>query len=55
MEYHGKLYGKIGSKHFYTGKTAKDVDELVEMLEKILKTETITHLEVAVLIEKFKK
>jgi hypothetical protein len=55
MQYHGKLYGKIGNKHFDTGKTAKDVDELVQMLEKILKTDTIPHLDVAVLIEKFKK
>jgi hypothetical protein len=39
MQYHGKLYGKIGNKHFDTGKTAKDVDELVQMLEKILSSD----------------
>ena len=34
MEYHGKLYGKIGNKYFDTNKTSKDVDKLVEMLKK---------------------
>jgi len=29
MEYHGKLYGKIGNKYFDTGKTSKDYDDLV--------------------------
>jgi hypothetical protein len=36
MEYHGKLYGKIGNKHFDTGKTAKDVDNLIEMLQHLV-------------------
>ena len=28
MKYKGKLYGKIGKKHFDTGKTSDDFDEL---------------------------
>lgn len=28
MEYHGKLYGKIGNRHFDTGKTSDDFDQL---------------------------
>ena len=39
MEYHGKLYGKIGKKHFDTGKTSQDFDKLTqehsEMLEML--------------------
>jgi hypothetical protein len=44
MEYHGKLYGKFGNKHFDTGKTSEDFDKLerdnlkmLEMLAKISK------------------
>ena len=55
MEYHGKLYGKIGNKYFDTGKTSKDVDELVQMLETILETEHVPVLKVGILIKKFKK
>lgn len=33
MEYEGKLYGKIGNKHFDTGKTADDWDCLEKSLE----------------------
>jgi hypothetical protein len=36
MEYHGKLYGKIGNKYFDTGKTSKDFDEMFEMLKDVL-------------------
>lgn len=42
MEYHGKLYGKIGHKYFDTGKTSADYDklesekqELLEMLNEL--------------------
>jgi hypothetical protein len=28
MEYHGKLYGKIGNKYFDTSYTSKNVDDL---------------------------
>lgn len=28
MEYHGKLYGKIGNKYFDTGETSDDFDNL---------------------------
>ena len=28
MEYRGRLYGKIGGKHFKTGYTTKDWDEM---------------------------
>lgn len=37
MEYNGKLYGKLGSKYFDTGKTAKDYDKLEQLPEQILK------------------
>lgn len=33
MEYHGKLYGKIGNKYFETGKTSKDFDKMVTVLK----------------------
>jgi len=33
MEYRGKLYGKFGKKHFDTGKTSEDFDELLEALQ----------------------
>ena len=33
MEYEGKLYGKIGNKHFDTGKTSYDWDYLEKSLE----------------------
>jgi len=36
MEYHGKLYGKIGNKYFDTGKTSKDFDEILEILKELL-------------------
>lgn len=35
MEYHGKLYGKIGDKHFDTGKTSSDFDNYQHQLEKL--------------------
>lgn len=35
MEYRGKLYGKIGSKHFDTGKTTEDWDDLLEALQVV--------------------
>ena len=45
MEYHGKLYGKIGNKYFDTGVTSKDFDkinrehkEMLEMLQKLIVT-----------------
>ncbi len=36
MEYHGKLYGKIGDKYFETGKTSEDYDKLEEAFEELL-------------------
>ncbi len=36
MDYKGKLYGKIGNKHFDTGKTAEDWDEAHAVLEHLL-------------------
>ncbi len=43
MEYHGKLYGKIGNKHFDTCVTSKDFDrlkkeqsEMLEMLKELV-------------------
>jgi hypothetical protein len=36
MEYHGKLYGKIGNKYFDTEKTSKDFDDMLQMLKYIL-------------------
>ena len=38
MEFQGKLYGKIGNKHFDTGKTSKDFDDMVKMLQKAKST-----------------
>ena len=35
MEYTGKLYGRIGNKHFDTGHTAKDWDELIKQVETL--------------------
>jgi|TARA_R110000744_G_C19154567_1_gene539790 hypothetical protein len=35
MEYTGKLYGKIGSKYFDTGKTANDIDKLAKEVERL--------------------
>lgn len=41
MEYHGKLFGKIGNKYFDTGKTSEDFDNmskrLAEFVEKLIK------------------
>lgn len=38
MNYHGPLYGKIGTKYFDTSKTSKDFDEMVEMLQSAQST-----------------
>jgi len=40
MEYHGKLYGKIGNKYFDTGKTSKDFDDMCKLLK-----EALTHVD----------
>ncbi len=40
MEYTGKLYGKIGSEYFDTGKTAKDFDALKDALTQIKELES---------------
>jgi len=37
MEYIGKLYGRIGNKHFDTGYTAKEWDELTKQVETLKK------------------
>jgi hypothetical protein len=37
MEYHGKLYGKVGHRFFDTGKTSKDFDKLERDNSKMLK------------------
>lgn len=36
MEYHGKLYGKLGLMYFDTGKTSDDWDALEDVNEKKL-------------------
>jgi|19_taG_2_1085344.scaffolds.fasta_scaffold101002_2 hypothetical protein len=36
MNYNGKLYGKVGRKHFDTGKTTEDWDRL-ERIERAAK------------------
>ena len=36
MEYHGKLYGKIGKKYFDTGKTSADYDKLEAEKKELL-------------------
>lgn len=36
MEYHGKLYGKIGGKYFDTGKTSDDFDNLEKQRDELL-------------------
>lgn len=50
MEYKGKLYGKLGHKHYFdTGKTSDDYDALVNRvaeLEKILASTTPEQLKV---------
>jgi len=33
MEYHGKLYGKIGNKYFDTDKTSQDFDDMTELIQ----------------------
>ena len=35
MDYQGKLYGKIGQKHFDTGITTEDFDQIVEALKSL--------------------
>lgn len=37
MEYHGKLYGKIGNKHFDTGVTSQDFDKLSQEHKEMFK------------------
>ncbi len=34
MEYHGKLYGKIGNKYFDTSHTSEDYDLLISDLKE---------------------
>ena len=36
MEYNGKLYGKIGRKHFDTGVTSRDFDKLSQEHKQML-------------------
>lgn len=36
MEYHGKLYGKIGNKYFDTSKTSDDYDNLEKQNKSLL-------------------
>lgn len=53
MEYHGKLYVKIGNKYFDTGKTSNDFDEMFEMLKSISnERDDIVHDEIKVDIKK---
>jgi len=33
MEYHGKLYGKIGNKYFDTEKNTNDYDKMLQALK----------------------
>jgi len=35
MKYIGKLYGKIGGKHFDTGKTSADWDQLENVVQEL--------------------
>lgn len=35
MEYHGKLYGKIGNKYFDTGETTEDWDRLEAKVDEL--------------------
>ncbi len=35
MQYHGKLYGKIGEKYFDTGKTADDFDTMEKRISEL--------------------
>lgn len=37
MEYHGKLYGKIGNKYFDTAKTSEDFDKLESQNKQLQK------------------
>jgi len=39
MEYHGKLYGKIGNKYFDTDKTSKDFYKMAKFLLDIYEQE----------------
>lgn len=36
MQYHGKIYGKLGRKYFDTGKTSEDWDKLLEQRNELL-------------------
>ena len=38
MEYHGKLYGKIGNKYFDTERTSNDFDEMLKALKESRRT-----------------
>lgn len=37
MEYHGKLYGKLGNSYFPLQETSDDVDKMKNALKEILK------------------
>jgi len=44
MEYHGRLYGKIGHKYFDTGRTSTEFDAMQErIIELEFKLENITN------------
>lgn len=62
MEYHGKLYGKIGNKYFYTGRTSEDYDkllsertEMLEMLQYFVKENMLSIVGEEMAIELIKK
>jgi hypothetical protein len=38
MEYHGKLYGKIGNKYFDTGETTEDWDRIEAKVDELNNT-----------------
>ena len=38
MEYHGKLYGRLGNKYFDTEKTSNDFDEMLKALKESRRT-----------------
>ena len=35
MEYHGKLYGKVGNKYFDTGRTSDEFDSMQKLAIKL--------------------
>ena len=36
MRYEGKIYGKVGGKHFDTGKTSEDWDKLETIKDAVI-------------------